>query len=130
MVESDLPDRLPLPAEEVLYRIAQEALHNVVKHAAAHRVRVDLRREAGGVRLRVEDDGKGFDPARVPDGHLGLAGMRARSERVGAGFSVVSKPGQGTTVDVVMGPAVIAGLAAASGVRAANTQEAPSIRDG
>jgi PAS domain S-box-containing protein len=129
VVESDLTDRLPLPAEEVLYRIAQEALHNVVKHAAAHRVRVDVRREAGGVRLRVKDDGKGFDPDRVPDGHLGLAGMRARSERVGAEFSVKSTPGQGTTIDVVIGPAVIAGLAAATGVRTVNTQEAPSIRD-
>ena len=129
VVESDLTERLPLPAEEVLYRIAQEALHNVVKHAAAHRVRVDVRREAGGVRLRVEDDGKGFDPARVPDGHLGLAGMRARSERVGAEFSVASTRGQGTTVDVVIGPAVIAGLAAAAGVRAASSQEPASIRD-
>ena len=45
VVESDLTDRLPLPAEEVLYRIAQEALHNVVKHAAAHSVRVEVRRE-------------------------------------------------------------------------------------
>jgi PAS domain S-box-containing protein len=130
VVESDLTDRLPLPAEEVLYRIAQEALHNVVKHAAAHRVRVDVRREAGGVRLRVEDDGKGFDPARVPDGHLGLAGMRARSERVGAEFTVDSTPGQGTAVDVVIGPGVIAGLAAAAGARAASAQEVASIRDG
>ena len=130
VVESDLTDRLPLPAEEVLYRIAQEALHNVVKHAAAHRVRVDVRQEAGGVRLRVEDDGKGFDPARVPDGHLGLAGMRARSERVGAEFSVASRPGQGTTVEVLIGPAVIAGLAAATGARAPSPQEAASIRDG
>ena len=78
VVESDLEDRLPLAAEEVLYRIAQEALHNVVKHAAARQVRVEIHQREGGVRLRVEDDGKGFDPATVPDGHLGLAGMRAR----------------------------------------------------
>ena len=104
VVESDLTDRLPLPAEEVLYRIAQEALHNVVKHAAAHQVRVDVRRDGGGVRLRVEDDGKGFDPSDVPDGHLGLAGMRARADRIGAEFSCASRPGEGTTVEVRMGP--------------------------
>jgi PAS domain S-box-containing protein len=127
VVESDLVDRLPLPAEEVLYRIAQEALHNVVKHAAAHRVRVDVRAEGAGVRLRVEDDGKGFDPARVPDGHLGLAGMRARAERVGAEFSVDSTTGQGTTVEVAVGPAILADLAATTGIR--GTQEVASIRD-
>ena len=129
VVESDLADRLPLPAEEVLYRIAQEALHNVVKHAAAHSVRVDLRQEGGGVRLRVEDDGKGFDPERVPDGHLGLAGMRARADRVGADFSCSSKPGDGTTVEVRMGPEVLAGLEAATGMRP-SPPEVASIRDG
>ena len=95
VVESDLEDRLPLAAEEVLYRIAQEALHNVVKHAAARQVRVEVRQHDGGVRLRVEDDGKGFDPATVPDGHLGLAGMRARADRVGATFACESRPGSG-----------------------------------
>ena len=131
VVDSDLPERLPLPAEEVLYRIAQEALHNVVKHAAAHRVRVEVRRQDGGVRLSVEDDGKGFDPERVPEGHLGLAGMRARSERVGARFSCTSQPGEGTTVEVTMDGAVLDRLAAASGVqRVASPEEVASIRDG
>jgi PAS domain S-box-containing protein len=131
VVESDLTDRLPLPAEEVLYRIAQEALHNVMKHAAAHQVRVDVRRNGGGVRLRVEDDGKGFDPERVPDGHLGLAGMRARADRVGAEFSCASRPGEGTTVEVRMGSDTLDDLAAATGIqRPATTVEEPSIRDG
>jgi signal transduction histidine kinase len=131
VVESDLTDRLPLPAEEVLYRIAQEALHNVVKHAAARQVRVEVRRHDGGVRLRVEDDGKGFDPAAVPDGHLGLAGMRARSERVGAQFLCTSQPGEGTTVEVVMGPDVLAGLAVTPEMpRTAGVVDAGSIRDG
>jgi PAS domain S-box-containing protein len=131
VVESDLTDRLPLSAEEILYRIAQEALHNVVKHAAAHQVRVDVRRHEGGVRLRVHDDGKGFDPARVPDGHLGLAGMRARAERVGAHFSCDSEVGAGTTVEVVMDAESLARLAAASEVHRASAPEEPaSIRDG
>jgi PAS domain S-box-containing protein len=131
VVESDLTDRLPLSAEEILYRIAQEALHNVVKHAAAHQVRVDVRRQEGGVRLRVHDDGKGFDPDRVPDGHLGLAGMRARAERVGARFSCESEVGAGTTVEVVMDAESLARLAAASEVHRASAPEEPaSIRDG
>ena len=131
VVESDLTDRLPLPAEEVLYRIAQEALHNVMKHAAAHQVRVDVRRDGGGVRLRVEDDGKGFDPERVPDGHLGLAGMRARADRVGAEFSCASRPGEGTTVEVRMRSDTLDDLAVATGIqRPATTVEDASIRDG
>ena len=130
LVETDLTDRLPLAAEEVLYRIAQEALHNVVKHAAARRVRVDVRRDGSIVRLRVEDDGKGFDPERVPDGHLGLAGMRARAERVGAEFSCTSTVGQGTTVEVQMGPDALAALEVAAGMRTGAGPEVPSIRDG
>jgi PAS domain S-box-containing protein len=129
VVESDLTDRLPLVAEEVLYRIAQEALHNIVKHAAAKNVRVEVRRHEGGVRLRIEDDGKGFDPDAVPDGHLGLAGMRVRADRVGARFRCTSEPGGGTTIEVAMGPEVLAGLATATSGRAAAT-ESTSIRDG
>ena len=108
VVESTLDERLPLPIEEVLYRISQEALHNVVKHAGARQVRLELGRIASGVRLRIADDGKGFDPSRVPDGHLGLAGMRARAEKIGARFSVKSEPGQGTTIEVVVPNAAIA----------------------
>jgi PAS domain S-box-containing protein len=131
VVDSELPERLPLPAEEVLYRIAQEALHNVVKHAAAQRVRVEVRRLDGGARLRVEDDGKGFDVERVPEGHLGLAGMRARSERVGARFSCTSEMGEGTTIEVTMDAAVLERLAASTGVpRVPSPDEVTSIRDG
>ena len=108
VVESTLDERLPLPIEEVLYRIAQEALHNVVKHAGARQVRLEVGRIASGVRLRITDDGKGFDPARVPDGHLGLAGMRTRADKIGARFSVKSVPGQGTTIEVVVPEAAIA----------------------
>ena len=135
VVESDLEDRLPLAAEEVLYRIAQEALHNVVKHAAARQVRVEIRQRDGGVQLRVADDGKGFDPAKVPDGHLGLAGMRARTERVGGTFACESEPGSGTTIEVVLGPAALADLRAAASAgdaaaRAVPSAGTPSIRDG
>ncbi len=110
LVESDLETRLPLEAEQVLYRVAQEALHNVVKHAAAHQVRLDVHRDRSGVRLRIIDDGKGFDPTTVPDGHLGLAGMRARADRLGATFSCTSRPGAGTTIEVALAADALASI--------------------
>jgi PAS domain S-box-containing protein len=102
VVEADLTDRPPIDVEEGLYRIAQEALHNVVKHAGARQVRIELGRVPDGVRLRVVDDGRGFDPAAVPDGHLGLAGMQARAERLGGRISVASARDRGTTIEVVV----------------------------
>jgi len=92
--------RLPLPTEDALYRIAQEALHNIVKHARAGTVRIELAREGAEVVLRVSDDGVGFDPREVPDDHLGLAGMRSRAERVGGHLDVHSAPGGGTEIQV------------------------------
>jgi PAS domain S-box-containing protein len=103
VVDADLGDRRPsLDVEQALYRIAQEGLHNVVKHAGAQQARVEIARQSDGVRVRVQDDGHGFDPAAVPDGHLGLAGMRARAERLGGSFSVVSDIGHGTVVEAVI----------------------------
>ena len=108
VVTSNLAERLPIALEEVLYRISQEALHNIVKHAAARQVTLAIERlEGTGLRLRIVDDGKGFDATAVPDGHLGLAGMRARAEKVGATFTVTSKPGAGTTIEVAVPDAAI-----------------------
>jgi len=129
VVESTLEERLPLAIEEVLYRIAQEALHNVVKHAGARQVRVELGRITSGVRLRISDDGKGFDPARVPDGHLGLAGMRARADKIDARFSVKSVPGEGTTIEVVVPNGALAAAGAAADA-APPLADPASIRDG
>ena len=111
---SDLTDRLPLALEEVLYRIAQEALHNVVKHAGARQVELTVQRRGSAVVLRIRDDGKGFDADAVPDGHLGLAGMRARAEKIGAAFAVDSRPGEGTTIEVIVPPEAIARAATES----------------
>jgi PAS domain S-box-containing protein len=113
VVTSDVVDRLPLAVEEVLYRISQEALHNVVKHAAARQVTLSIERARGGIRLRIADDGKGFETASVPDGHLGLAGMRARAEKIGASFEVDSRSGQGTTIEVIVPDRAIAAAGAA-----------------
>jgi signal transduction histidine kinase len=113
VVTSDVLDRLPLAIEEVLYRISQEALHNVVKHAAARQATLSIDHGRGGIRLRISDDGKGFDAAAVADGHLGLAGMRARAEKVGATLEVSSRAGVGTTIEVVVPDDAIAAARAA-----------------
>jgi len=128
VVESELDERLPLPVEEALYRIAQEALHNVVKHAAARQVRVEVGRVKHGVRLRIQDDGKGFDPTQVPAGHLGLTGMEARAARIGATFSCRTEPGKGTTVEVLVPDAVTVAVGSEPGARRGPTPD-PSIRD-
>jgi PAS domain S-box-containing protein len=88
---------LPLVVEEALYRIAQEAIHNVVKHAGAREVSLRLERRAGDIRIEVRDDGAGFDPRRESEG-LGLLGMASRAERLGGRFEVRARPGSGTTV--------------------------------
>jgi two-component system NarL family sensor kinase len=94
----DLP-----PAVEVgLFRIAQQALANVNRHAAASQVRVRLERDPAQMRLRVEDDGSGFDSAAVPAGRFGLIGMRERARLLGGTLTVESSAGGGTAVDVVV----------------------------
>jgi signal transduction histidine kinase len=105
--EVDL-DQAAQPSPEVtiaLYRIAQEALNNVVKHAGASRARVILRAsppEAGeGLTLVVEDDGCGFDPDDVRSGRLGLGIMAERAESIGADLTIESPLGGGTRVTVV-----------------------------
>ncbi len=91
---------LPPEVEADLYRVAQEALNNVVRHAAATSVTVSIERTDGNVRLTVVDDGAGFDPqARSIRAHrLGLTSMLARTTRHGGSTVVASAPGRGTTV--------------------------------
>ena len=88
---------LPPDAHLVFYRIAQEALRNVTHHAGASAVSVRLADEHE-VTLTIVDDGRGFDLAHVPRGHLGLAIMHERADSIGAELEVVSAPGSGTTV--------------------------------
>jgi signal transduction histidine kinase len=108
--------RLPAALETALFRVTQEALTNVRKHAATRRVRVTLTSAGDSVRLEVRDDGRGFDPARVQPGHgiserVGLAGMRERIALVGGTCTISSTLGTGTTVTVdVPGVAALAGL--------------------
>ncbi len=97
-----LPGRLPPEHESVLFRVAQEALTNVQRHADATRVTLRLWQEEGAVRLRVEDNGRGFDPRQpprhAPGSGLGLPGMRERVALVGGRLEIDSAPGQGTCI--------------------------------
>ncbi|HEU4971949.1 MAG TPA: GAF domain-containing protein [Gaiellaceae bacterium] len=96
-VQSELSDaRLPADTETALYRIAQEAFTNVLKHAAASRVTLRLTRRDDTVTLVVHDDGKGFDPASVRDGSLGLVGMGERVALLGGRLTIESSEGAGT----------------------------------
>lgn len=99
--EARVPTDAPRPStevEEALYRVAQEALHNVVRHATARHVRLSLVQDSARVRLVIADDGVGFDPAAVPTGHLGLEGMRARVARFHGRLEIVSRAGGGTRI--------------------------------
>jgi two-component system, NarL family, sensor histidine kinase UhpB len=86
------------PDEQIaVYRIAQEALANIARHAGATRVEVDLRAGGDGVELTVRDDGRGFEPGR-PAGGLGLGGMAERARLVGGELTIESRPGAGTAL--------------------------------
>jgi len=92
-----VPRLLPPEREEAVYRIAQEALHNALRHGSPRTVTVDLANGAGAVALTVTDDGAGFDPAAARR-TLGLASMRERARAAGGRLEVQSRPGGGTTV--------------------------------
>jgi PAS domain S-box-containing protein len=89
---------LRLEAALALYRIAQEALNNVLKHARAAAVRIEVTLDGNDVVLSVQDDGAGFDFAHVPRGRLGMTTMRERAEAAGGRVQVDSAPGRGTRV--------------------------------
>ncbi|MFI8180001.1 GAF domain-containing sensor histidine kinase [Actinacidiphila glaucinigra] len=93
---------LPAAQEEALLRVAQEALHNALRHADAGRVTVSLEGRGRGAVLTVRDDGRGFDPSAVRRAgrHLGLVSMRDRADGVGGGLTVDSAPGRGTVIEM------------------------------
>jgi len=88
----------PADVKAVFYRVAQEALNNVAKHAAASQVAITLRCEEHDMLLHVRDNGRGFDPVQVPPASLGLGIMRERAAAIGANLTVESHPGKGTLV--------------------------------
>lgn len=100
-LEGGIGEEPPLELREALYRVAQEALTNVRKHARATKVDVEVSRQQAGVLLRISDDGVGFDAEAVRGrpGHIGLTALRERSAMVGGWCHVASQPGCGTTVE-------------------------------
>jgi signal transduction histidine kinase len=100
---AEVGQRLPAPVETALFRIVQEAVNNVLWHAQAQQVGVTLKRDVDHVRLRIVDDGQGFDLHLPRSGrHLGLWSMRERVEQLGGQFDVSSAPGQGTAVTALV----------------------------
>lgn len=101
-LELRIADRIPSLTPEVeqcFYRVAQEALDNVAKHAGAQRIAVSLRKDGGRLVLAVEDDGAGFATDAVASEYrFGLQGMRERADLIGATLEIDSRPGQGTIV--------------------------------
>jgi signal transduction histidine kinase len=90
--------RLPNEVETALYRVVQESLTNIVKHANAQRVSVSIARRPSGAAAVIEDDGKGFDQRTLREEGLGLLGMRERLGLIDGRLEVESRPGAGTTV--------------------------------
>jgi len=94
---------LPARLEEELYHIAQEALNNALKHAAATTVAVCIIADERRIALEIRDDGKGLDLSAVSgEGGIGLSSMRERAEKLGGALTITSVPGQGTTVNVTV----------------------------
>ncbi|MBX3064778.1 MAG: GAF domain-containing sensor histidine kinase [Anaerolineae bacterium] len=91
---------IPLRIEIGLYRIAQEALTNVVRHARASKVTIKLNAENDTVALIIEDDGQGFDPDQVSAGRFGLIGINERARLLGGSANLCSEPGEGTALEV------------------------------
>jgi PAS domain S-box-containing protein len=97
VAECEEPE-VPLEVKEALYRIAQEALNNTIKHAHASRLELRLARDDTGVSVEVRDDGVGFVTSAAFPGHLGQQSMRERAARLGGRVDVTSAPGEGTCV--------------------------------
>jgi len=90
--------RLPSELETALYRVVQESLTNIVKHAEAHNVSVSLTRRESGVAAVIEDDGRGFDPRTTREDAVGILGMRERLALLDGRLEIESRPGAGTTL--------------------------------
>ncbi|MDF3053567.1 MAG: hypothetical protein K0S19_1672 [Geminicoccaceae bacterium] len=97
--ESDWPARLPSVVALSLYRVAQEALHNAVKHSGAGVLSVSFRGGDGALTLTISDSGRGFDPQGAEaHGGLGIVSMRQRLRAIGGSLTITAAPGQGTHV--------------------------------
>jgi signal transduction histidine kinase len=105
-LDLSIPDKMPAlspDSEQSIYRIAQEAVRNVVSHANAKNLSVKLESLEGKTTLGVHDDGIGFDIEKSSKGgHFGLLGMRERAQLIGGELTIISKPGHGTTIQLII----------------------------
>ena len=100
-VDSSYSGRLPDETETHLFRISQEALTNIARHASAQHVQIRLANDGGDIRLSIQDDGCGLSDAPPTAGRgLGLIGMRARARSAGGDVSVHSRAGEGVLIEV------------------------------
>ncbi len=108
-IEATLPESLDLgrEAELVVFRVVQEALHNIHKHAGAGRITIEAARQPGSWAVQIADDGRGFAPDAGGEVHSGLVGIRERAAIIGGSLDVQSRPGQGTRLTLTI---PIAGL--------------------
>lgn len=95
---------LPADVQVAIYRVCQEALNNIAKHARASLVEIDLKHEDTAIELSITDDGEGFDQARITSGHYGLSMMRERLEGVGGQLFITSQLGRGTELIIRWAP--------------------------
>jgi signal transduction histidine kinase len=99
-----IEERLPALGSEkpiILFRMIQETVNNIIRHAAADTIRLDATREPNGVTIRIRDNGKGFDATKKSTG-LGIQNLRNRSKMIGATLEIQSDPGQGTEVIIAI----------------------------
>ena len=89
---------LPADVQVVLYRLCQEGLNNIAKHARANQVTIHLHYTLESATIRIQDNGRGFDPEQIPSGHYGLSMMHQRAQAIGAQLTVASQPDQGTEI--------------------------------
>lgn len=108
--EVEAPDSLPALSSQIsisLFRISQEAINNILRHAAAHSVRIRIYVQSNSIYLEIKDDGRGFDlrttsEEALQNHHLGLLGLRERAELLGGNFLIESSPGHGTRLEVCL----------------------------
>ena len=100
MIGAERP--LPVRVEAGLYRMAQEALTNIARHARAKCVIVQLTNHPDRVELIIDDDGQGFDPDTLPKGRFGLVGLNERARLLGGSLHISSQPGEGTTLKITI----------------------------
>ncbi|MBZ0318828.1 MAG: GAF domain-containing sensor histidine kinase [Anaerolineae bacterium] len=94
-------DPLPPHVQVVLYRVVQECINNITRHASASHVEINFNSHAGQVELTIQDNGRGFDPTNITPGHLGLSIMRDRVQSIGATLETTSAKMEGTHIRVV-----------------------------